>query len=96
VSGRLLKTWQVAERLGVSGETVLAWIDTRGLPAIRLSSRAIRYDESKLDAWIAERETAASPERGSASNPERRRRHSKANLPVPATPLQRAARNEEV
>lgn len=92
---RLLTTREVADRLGVIPETVLRWIETRGLPAIRLTSRALRYDEAALDTWIAERTTAASPGRGSVSHPDRRRRQGEANLSVSATPLRRGARNEE-
>jgi predicted DNA-binding transcriptional regulator AlpA len=40
-------------------ETVLRWIDTRGLPAIRLTSRALRYDEAAIEAWLSERATRA-------------------------------------
>ena len=92
---RLLTTREVADRLGVIPETVLRWIETRGLPAIRLTSRALRYDEAALDAWIAEHTTAASPGRGSANDPDRRHRQREATLRVPTTPLPRAARNEE-
>lgn len=59
MSGPLLTTREVAERLGISSETVLRWIETRGLPARRLTSRAIRYDEAELDAWLEARATAA-------------------------------------
>jgi excisionase family DNA binding protein len=93
VSGRLLTTRQVADRLGVIPETVLHWIDTRGLPAIRLTSRALRYDEGELDAWVAEHATAA-PGRESASNPDRRRQGN-GILPAPAIPLPSAAQDEE-
>ena len=58
MSGRLLTTREASKRLGVSPETVLRWIETCGLPACRLTSRAIRYDEDELDAWLTERSTA--------------------------------------
>ena len=94
MSGRLLTTREVADRLGVIPETVLRWIETRGLPAIRLTSRALRYDEAELDGWIAEHATAT-PGRGSANHPDRRRQGN-ANLRVPTTTLlQPAARDEE-
>jgi excisionase family DNA binding protein len=51
---RLLTTREVADRLGIMPGTVLRWIETRGLPAIRLTSRAIRYEEDALDAWVEE------------------------------------------
>ncbi len=59
MNGRLLATAEVADRLGVIPETVLRWVESRGLPAIRLTSRALRYDEAELDAWLAERATRA-------------------------------------
>jgi excisionase family DNA binding protein len=59
VNGRLLTTAEVADRLGVIPETVLRWVDCRGLPAIRLTSRALRYDEAELEAWLADRATRA-------------------------------------
>jgi excisionase family DNA binding protein len=79
--------------LGVSAETVLRWIDSRGLPVIRLTSRALRYEEAELDAWLAERATAA-PGRGSVNHPDRRRRED-ATLSRSTTPLRPAAPNEE-
>ena len=66
---RLLTTREVADRLGVIPETVLRWIETRGLPAIRLTSRALRYDEAALDAWIAQHTVAASPGREVSAAP---------------------------
>jgi excisionase family DNA binding protein len=54
-----LTTREVADRLGVAPETVLRWIDSRDLPARRLTSRAIRYDELELEAWLDARSTTA-------------------------------------
>jgi excisionase family DNA binding protein len=93
LSDRLLTTREVAERLGVMPETVLRWIDSRGLPAIRLTSRALRYDEGELDAWLLQRATAT-PGRGSVNHPDRRR-HGNANLPASTTLLRPAAKDEE-
>jgi excisionase family DNA binding protein len=93
VTDRLLTTREVADRLGVMPETVLRWIESRGLPAIRLTSRALRYDEGELDAWLAERTTAA-PGRGSVNHPDRRRQEN-ANLPASTTLLRPAAKDEE-
>jgi excisionase family DNA binding protein len=59
VTERLLTTRDVADLLGVSPETVLRWIDTRGLSARRLTSRAIRYDPAELAAWLEGRSTSA-------------------------------------
>lgn len=63
MTGRLLTARQVAEQLGVTAETVLRWIDTRGLPARRLTSRAIRFREDELEAWIDARATADGADR---------------------------------
>jgi excisionase family DNA binding protein len=93
VSEHLLTTRQVADRLGVIPETVLRWIDTRGLPAIRLTSRALRYDEAELDAWIAGHATAT-PGREGVNDPGRRRQGN-GILSASTIPLPTAARNEE-
>jgi excisionase family DNA binding protein len=95
VTDRLLTTREVADRLGVTPETVLRWVERRGLPVVRLTSRALRFDERRLDAWIAEHTVAASPGRGSVTSPDRRRRQGEANLSVSPVPLPPAARNEE-
>jgi excisionase family DNA binding protein len=93
VSGRLLTTREVADRYRIKPETVLRWVETRGLPVVRLTSRALRYEEDALIAWELEHATAA-PGRESASNPDRRRQGN-GILPVPAIPLPSAARDEE-
>lgn len=93
MSGRLLTTREVADRLGVIPETVLRWIESRGLPAKRLTSRAIRYDEAELDAWIAVRATAALGREG-VNDPDQRRRR-EATLSASTIPLPRGARTEE-
>jgi predicted DNA-binding transcriptional regulator AlpA len=89
-----LTTREVADRLGVTAETVLRWRVTRDLPSIVLTSRAIRYEETAIDASIAARTTTAVPGRESANNPDRHRRGN-ATLPVPTIPLPRAAQDEE-
>jgi excisionase family DNA binding protein len=61
VTGRLLTARQVADRLGLSVETVLRWAKRGKLPAVYLSSRAIRFPEDRLDGWLEER---ATPGRG--------------------------------
>jgi excisionase family DNA binding protein len=95
VSDRLLTTREVAERYAVTPETILRWVERRGLPVLKLTSRALRYDEAALDAWEAEHTRAASPGRGSVTSPDRRRRQGEANLSVSPVPLPPAARNEE-
>lgn len=44
---------QVAERLGVSTETVLRWHRRGELPGIRLPGGAIRFRESDIEARLA-------------------------------------------
>ena len=59
MSGRLLTARVVAERLGVSAETVLRWARRGELPSVHLSNRAIRFPETALDEWLEERTTPA-------------------------------------
>jgi excisionase family DNA binding protein len=70
LTGRLLTARDVAERLGVSPETVLRWTRRGDLPAFRLPSGQIRYREDDLEAWLEERATT---ERGVVTNPAGRR-----------------------
>lgn len=62
----LLTAREVGEQLGVSSETVLRWTRRGTLPGFRLPSGALRYQESELAEWLAER---ATPGRGVSSNP---------------------------
>ena len=58
-SSRLLTTREVADRLGLSPETVLRWArraDFEGV-VVYLSCRAIRFLEDKLEEWIEQRAT---------------------------------------
>lgn len=59
MSGRLLTARIVAEQLGLTSETVLAWVRQGKLPAFRLPSGQIRFSEDQLDHWLAERCTQA-------------------------------------
>jgi excisionase family DNA binding protein len=63
MTGRLLTGREVADQLGVSTKTVLRWALDGRLPSIRLSNRAIRFRETELDAWLAQRATPTTPER---------------------------------
>ena len=58
---KLRTTREIAERLGVTPDTVLRWKHKRGLPARELTSRAIRYDEDEVQAWIDERRGRGRP-----------------------------------
>ena len=55
----------VARRVrGARRRLGLAWLQlAHGLPAVRLTSRAIRIPEDALDAWIADHVTAGVEER---------------------------------
>jgi excisionase family DNA binding protein len=69
VTDRLRTTREVAERLGLSTETELHWAKRGRLPAVYLSSRAIRFREDDLDAWLAARANGADTVSTSAPAP---------------------------
>lgn len=54
----LLTARQVADRLGVTPETILRWTRRGDLPGFKLGT-ALRYCEADLDAWLAEHATGA-------------------------------------
>jgi excisionase family DNA binding protein len=62
----LLTARTVADRLGLSAETVLRWARQGRLPAVYLSNRAIRFREDELTAWLEQR---ATPGRGDVTQP---------------------------
>jgi excisionase family DNA binding protein len=66
----LLTARQLAQRLGVSPETVLRWTRRGELPAIRLPGGAIRYREDVFEEWLQDRATT---ERGVVTRPAGRR-----------------------
>jgi excisionase family DNA binding protein len=50
---RLLTARQVAERLGLSVETILRWHRSGKLPGgRRLGSNVLRFDRQELEAWL--------------------------------------------
>lgn len=55
--GRLLTARTVAERLDLSTETVLRWVRSGQLPAIKLPGGSIRIVESTFEEWLASRQT---------------------------------------
>jgi excisionase family DNA binding protein len=65
VTAQLLTARQVAERLAVCTETVLVWIRSGRLRAIRLPSGQLRIDERQL---VEQLETWATPTRGSVTH----------------------------
>jgi excisionase family DNA binding protein len=52
---RLLKTSEVAALLGLSSEAVLRRWRRGELPGFRLSSKALRFRESEVNAWLESR-----------------------------------------
>lgn len=54
----LLRARDVADLLDVSPATVLDWWEAGKLPGFRLSSRAVRFRESEVLAWLEERHVA--------------------------------------
>jgi excisionase family DNA binding protein len=60
---RLLRTVEVAERLGVSTETVLRWYRSGKLPGgRRLASNVLRFEADELEAWIGGKAPGAEEE----------------------------------
>ena len=55
MSDRLLTTRQVADRLGLSPETVLRRWRRGDLPGYRISGNALRFDPDELEAWLQAR-----------------------------------------
>jgi excisionase family DNA binding protein len=95
-SDRLLTAREVAERLGVSTETVLRWVRRGELSAIRLPGGALRFRETAFEAWLAARATGAADRGVSATRTDRAHR-SVLSLPsmTSATPPPEAATIEE-
>ena len=46
---------QVAEYLAIEPRTCRLWRTTRGLPYIRISSKAVRYHKADIDQWLDRR-----------------------------------------
>ena len=53
---RLLTVEQVATITGLSVETLAQWrSQKRGIPYVKISRNCVRYRQSDLDGWLAER-----------------------------------------
>jgi excisionase family DNA binding protein len=53
---RLLKSEEVAELTGLSVETLAQWrSQQRGIPFVKISRNCVRYRQTDLDSWLAER-----------------------------------------
>ena len=83
MTGQLLTARVVAQQLGLSTETVLAWVRDGKLPAFRLPGGAIRFREDDLDRWLAERATSRGAMSPATTDAARNGRLS--SIPSPAT-----------
>ena len=55
-SAKLLTTLEVAEQTGLSPETLAQWrSQQRGIPYVKISRNCVRYRQTDLDSWLAER-----------------------------------------
>jgi predicted DNA-binding transcriptional regulator AlpA len=55
-AARLLTAHDVAELTGLSVETLAQWRSQRkGIPYVKISRNCVRYRQSDLDGWLAER-----------------------------------------
>ena len=55
-STRLLTADEVAELTGLSVETLAQWrSQKKGMPYVKISRNCVRYRQSDLDGWLAER-----------------------------------------
>ena len=56
IQSRLLTAEDVAEITGLSVETLAQWrSQKRGIPYVKISHNCVRYRQSDLDGWLAER-----------------------------------------
>ena len=59
MTGRLLTARNLADHLGLSPETILAWTRSGDLPGFRLPSGQLRYRQGEVEAWLEARRTAS-------------------------------------
>ena len=56
---RMLRKAEVLSRCGVSYTTVWRWVRSGRFPApVKIGPRAVRWRESEIEAWLAERPRA--------------------------------------
>lgn len=97
MTDRLLTARQVADRLGVTAETILRWTRRGDLPGFKLPGGAIRFRSADIDAWLATHATGATG-RGGDSHPDGRAHagaYAGLSSKVTATPPPEAATTEE-
>jgi excisionase family DNA binding protein len=89
MTDRLLTARQVADRLGVSAETVLRWTRRGALPGFKLPGGPIRYRDDDLVAWLDAHKTAGDGPEEVSSAPDATHRQpqypSRRHLPRPRT-----------
>jgi excisionase family DNA binding protein len=102
VSGRLLTAREVADRFGLTVETILRWHRAGKLPGYRLADGRggrgpVRFDEDVCDAWLDARKTGATHREGESQPDGRARREGYVPLlsPVRANPPHDAATTEK-
>jgi excisionase family DNA binding protein len=95
MSERLLTARELADRLGVSAETVLRWTRRGELPAIKLPGGAIRYHPDDLADWLAEHATAAPAREAPATQTGTADRRLSSLAPA-TSPVRRATTEEDL
>ena len=63
MSGRWLSVEEIAEYLGVSKDTVYAWINKRNMPAQRIG-RLWKFKTDDVDGWVRSGGSAETEGRG--------------------------------
>lgn len=63
MSDRWLSVEEIAEHLGVSKDTVYAWISKRNMPAHRIG-RLWKFQAEEIDGWVRSGGAAESESRG--------------------------------
>ena len=61
VEERWVSVEEIAEHLGVSKDSVYAWITSKSMPAHRIGKKW-RFKRSEVDAWVVAGEAADPPE----------------------------------
>lgn len=55
---RLINISAISERLGVSPNTIYAWISQRRIPHFKVG-RLVKFDAAEIDRWVAEKHVEA-------------------------------------
>lgn len=56
----LLGYADMAQRLGVSVSTLYGWVSRRRIPCVYLGPRAVRFDPTQIEEWLARHARTAS------------------------------------